>query len=69
MTFLLSVHPVDRHGTTHVSGSSREGSGPDRRSLRRMSRRHASLVLTHSPRDTCQSRSGDGPGHSFISAR
>ena len=28
VTFLLFVHPVERHGCTHVSGNSRDGSGP-----------------------------------------
>ena len=45
-TLRLLFHPLDAHGFTHVSGSSREVSGPDWRSRRMMSFRQASLALT-----------------------
>ena len=47
MTLRLLVHPVDAHGTTHVSGISRELSGPELPSSSRMSRRKRSLSRIH----------------------
>ena len=43
VTLRSFVHPVDAHGTTHVSGMSRELSGPELPSSSRMSRRKRSL--------------------------
>ena len=43
VTLRLFVHPVEAHGTTHVSGMSREVSGPELPSRSRMSRRNESL--------------------------
>ena len=54
VTLRLLVHPVDRHGTSQVSGSSRDGSGPAEPSRSRMSRRHASLARTQSRWDARQ---------------
>jgi hypothetical protein len=48
LTFLLLVHPDDFHGRAQVSGSAREGSGPEASSRSRMSRRQASLARTQS---------------------
>ena len=39
MTFLLLVHPVDRHGARASIRQLRDGDRPDADSLRRMSRR------------------------------
>jgi hypothetical protein len=47
VTFRLFVQPVEVHGTTAVSGMSRELRGPDRRSSFRMSRRNPSLSRIH----------------------
>lgn len=69
MTFRLLVHPADRHGRTHVSGNSREVSGPSPRSHWRMASRQVMLVSTQSRRSCCQSRNSPRPGHSAISAR
>jgi hypothetical protein len=52
LTFLLLVHPDDFHGTTQVSGSARDGSGPAAPSRSRMFRRQASLARTQSRIDT-----------------
>ena len=46
VTLRLCVHPVDAHGTTHVSGMSREVSGPEPARRSRMSRRKESLSRT-----------------------
>ena len=54
LTFLLLVHPDDFHGTTQVSVSARDGSGPEAPSWSRMSRRHASLARTQSRSDARQ---------------
>ena len=62
VTFLLLVQPVDSHGLSQVSGSSRDGSGPSSRSRSRMSRRHRSLAATQSRRKTCQSLASPLPG-------
>ena len=43
VTLRLFVQPVEAHGTTHVSGMSREVSGPELPSRSRMSRRKRSL--------------------------
>ena len=64
-----SFQPLERHGTTHESGSSLAGSGPSARSRSRTSSWHARLARSHSRFSTCQSRSGSGPGHASISAR
>ena len=61
--FLLLVQPVERHGTTHESGSCRADSGASDSSWSRMSSRQSSLADTHSATSICQSRSGSGPGH------
>ena len=45
VTFRSFVQPVEAQGTTHVSGISREASGPERRSSFRMSRRNLSLAV------------------------
>ena len=62
-TFLPLFQPLERHGTTQVSGSSRAGSGPSARSRSRMSSRHAELASTQSAVSSCHSRSGGRPGH------
>ena len=70
MTFRLLFHPVDRHGRTQVSGSSRIGSGPSARSRSRMSARQARLSVSQA---RLASRQPFTPpsltGHSAISAR
>ena len=43
VTLRLLVHPVEAHGTTQVSGMSREVIGPELPSRSRMSRRNRSL--------------------------
>ena len=43
----LLVQPDDGHGSTLVSGMSRESSGPSASSSARMSRRKESLVASH----------------------
>ncbi len=62
VTFLAFVQPVDAQGTTHVSGISREASGPEPPSTSRMSRRKRSLSRSHT-----RVRSYDG--NSAASAR
>ena len=52
VTLRLWVQPVEAHGTAHVSGMSREVSGPELLSCSRMSRRNPSLSRT-----TCSTRS------------
>ena len=47
VTLRLFVHPVEAHGTTQVSGMSREVSGPELPSSSRMSRRKRSLSRSH----------------------
>ena len=47
VTLRSLVHPVEAHGTTHVSGMSRELSGPELPSSSRMSRRNRSLSRIH----------------------
>ena len=47
VTLRLFVQPVEAHGTTHVSGMSRELSGPELSSSSRMSRRKRSLSRSH----------------------
>ena len=47
MTLRLFVQPVEAHGTTQVSGMSRDASGPERESSARMSRRNASFFSIH----------------------
>ena len=68
-TFLPLFHPLERHGTTQVSGSSRAGSGPSARSRSRMSSWQAELASTQSAVSSCHSRSGGRPGQSRMSAR
>ena len=48
VTFRLWVQPVDFHGTWQVSGSSRDGRGPEAARQARMSRRKESLARTQS---------------------
>lgn len=57
------VQPADRHGTAHLSGSSREVNGPATVSRERISRRQASLACTQSRCCCCQSRNAPVPGH------
>ncbi|WP_349236051.1 hypothetical protein [Agromyces sp. H66] len=47
MTLRLAVHPDDGHGTTLVSGMSREMSGPASRSRSSTSLRNESLSRSH----------------------
>jgi hypothetical protein len=47
VTLRLFVHPVEAHGATHVSGTSREVTGPELPSRSRMSRRKRSLSRSH----------------------
>ncbi len=48
VTLRFAVHPVEAHGTTHVSGMSREAIGPpELPSSSRMSRRKGSLSRIH----------------------
>ena len=68
MTFLSLVHPVDRHGTSQVSGMSRAAVGPSARSNASTSRRQPSFAATQSRRSSCHSFSGGSPGHTSMSA-
>ena len=68
-TFRWFVHPDERHGTTHVSGSSPATSGPSTSRRARMSRRHASLAMTQSCTERCQPTSRSTSRRAAISAR
>jgi hypothetical protein len=58
VTLRLLVQPLDRHGTTQVSGSWREVIGPESASRRRMFARQAPLASTQRRCDFCQPSSG-----------
>ena len=68
-TFRWFVQPDERHGTTHVSGSSPATSGPSTSRRARMSRRHASLAMTQSCTERCQPTSRSTSRRAAISAR